>query len=155
MKQTIAGLLYLSFLVFALRVQGETVASAARAEVSTQVALANSLLQRYRATAREEFVTQADAALGKPLALAPEDYIAQRTAVAVMLAKHEDSAALERASALNRRFPDDVDTYALLIDAELALGRHAEAELYTQLLLDLRPDNLDLVASILFERPAF
>ena len=142
MKQTIAGLLYLSFLVFALRVQGETVASAARAEVSTQVALANSLLQRYRATAREEFVTQADAALGKALALAPEDYIAQRTAVAVMLAKHEDSAALERASALNRRFPDDVDTYALLIDAELALGRHAEAELYTQRLLDLRPDNL-------------
>ena len=141
-----AGLLYAGFLLLALRVQGATMgaalSAAPRAAVNTQIDLASSLLQRYRETAREEFVTQAHAAITAALALAPADYIAQRTAVAVMLARHEDRAALERATALNLRFPDDVDTYALVIDAELALGRHAEAEVFTQRLLDLRPDNL-------------
>ena len=146
MKQALARLLYMSFLVLALRVHGATPGEAPlvapRADASTQIALASTLLHRYRETAREEFVTQAQAAITAALALAPEDYIAQRTAVAVMLARHDDAAALERITALNLRFPDDVDTYALLIDAELALGRHAQAELYTQRLLDLRPDNL-------------
>ena len=146
MKRALAGFLYVSFLVLALRVHGATsgalVSAAVRSEVNTQVALATSLLQRYRETAREAFVTQAHTAIDKALALAPEDYIAQRTAVAVMLAQHDDHAALDRATALNLRFPDDVDTYALLIDAQLALGRHSEAEVYTQRLLDLRPDNL-------------
>lgn len=146
MKQAMAGLLYVSFLLLALRVQGGTAGEAAlvapRADASTQIALASTLLHRYRETAREEFVVQAQAAITAALALAPEDYIAQRTAVAVMLARRDDAAALERSTALNLRFPDDVDTYALLIDAELALGRHAQAEFYTQRLLDLRPDNL-------------
>ena len=136
----------MSFLLLALRVQGGTVGEAAlvapRVDASTQIALASTLLHRYRETAREEFVTQAQVAITAALALAPADYIAQRTAVAVMLARRDDVAALERITALNLRFPDDVDTYALLIDAELALGRHAQAEFYTQRLLDLRPDNL-------------
>ncbi len=136
----------MSFLLLALRVQGGTVGEAAlvapRVDASTQIALASTLLHRYRETAREEFVTQAQAAITAALALSPADYIAQRTAVAVMLARRDDVAALERITALNLRFPDDVDTYALLIDAELALGRHAQAEFYTQRLLDLRPDNL-------------
>lgn len=146
MKKIMAALLYVSLLALALRVQGATpgaaVPAASRLEVNTQVTLASTLLQRYRETDREEFVAQAQAAINKALALAPDDYIAQRTSVAVMLAQHQDSAALERASALHLRFPDDVDTYALLIDAQLALGHHTDAETYTQRLLDLRPDNL-------------
>jgi tetratricopeptide (TPR) repeat protein len=146
MKRVLAGLLYVGFLALALRVHavtlGTPLSTSARGEVSTQIALAISSLQRYRETAGGNFVTQADAAIRKALALAPEDYIAQRTAVAVMLAQHQNRAALERATALHLRFPDDVDTYAVLIDAQLALGLHNEAEIYTQRLLDLRPDNL-------------
>lgn len=142
MKQTLTGVLYLSFLLLALRVHAANLNETASGAAAGQIEQANALLYRYRETARTEFVTQAQAAVSAALAIAPADYIAQRTAVAVLLAIHVDRDVLARVTELNRRFPDDVDTYALLIDAELALGRYAQAEQHTQRLLDLRPDNL-------------
>ncbi len=143
MKQALAGVLYVSFLLLALRVHAASVNQAASDATATgQIAQANTLLHRYRETAKTTFVMQAQAAVDKALAIAPTDYIAQRSEVAVMLARHDDARALALITALNRRFPDDVDTYALLIDAELALGRYVHAEQDTQRLLDLRPDNL-------------
>lgn len=146
MKQALAGLLYVGFLLLALRVHaattGAAVAALSDSDVSKQIALTNGLLQRYRETGRAEFVDQAQAAIVAALARAPQDYLAQRTEVAVLLAQRADQAALELSTTLNRRFPDDVDTYGLLIDAELALGHYVQAEFYTQRLLDLRPDNL-------------
>lgn len=142
MKQVLAGVLYISFLLLAVRVQAANFNAAAGGTVAGQIAQANALLYHYRETARPEFVTKAQAVISAALASAPADYLAQRTAVAVLLAAHVDRGLLARITELNRRFPDDVDTYALLIDAELALGRYAQAEQHTQRLLDLRPDNL-------------
>ena len=134
MKNTLAVILYASFLVFALRAHA--------AAKDTPLERADSALDDYRATGRAEFVVAAQAAVSAALAAAPDDFIAQRTAAALLLARHADHEALARLRALNHRFPDDVDTYALLVDAELALGLYAEAERDTQALLDLRPDNV-------------
>ncbi len=143
MKQAFAVSLYVAFLLLALRVHGATPGPAARlANANNPIEQANTCLRHYRETARAEFIDQAQAAITAALATTPNDYVAQRTEVAILLARHADSAALERSTALNRRFPDDVDTYALMIDAELALGRYTQAEQDTQRLLDLRPDNV-------------
>lgn len=136
MKKLVATLFYVSFLVLALRVD------AASADTAAPIERAESALAKYRATGRDAFVAEAEAAVAGALAQAPNNYVAQRTEVAVLLARHADRTALARISALNRRFPDDLDTYALLIDAELALGMYGEAERDTQRLLDLRPDNV-------------
>ena len=143
MKQTLAAVLYAGFLLLALRVHATPSNAAANGVAAAgQIEQADALLRRYRETADTAFITQAQAAVSAALASAPENYIAQRTEVAVLLAQHTDLEALARVTELNRRFPDDVATYALLIDAELALGRYAQAEQHTQALLDLRPDNL-------------
>jgi len=143
MKNHLAAILYVGFLLLALRVQaGSDVTPAQGADAAAQIERANGALNHYRASGRAAFLDEAQMAVSAALRQAPDNYLAQRSEVAVLLARRADHAALARISALNRRFPDDVDTYALLIDASLSLGRYAEAERDTQRLLDLRPDNV-------------
>ena len=152
MKKRLAILLSLTCLLLAARVHAETPAQAAiaaahsalskpQAGAADHVALALALLRRSRETGLGNDLAEADAALTRALALAPQDYVAQRTRVALMLARNANADALARITALRLRFPDDLESYALLIDAELALGRYTDAERDTQGLLDLRPDN--------------
>ncbi len=140
MKNTLALVLYASFLLLALRVQAADIAiDNAIENVITRV---DAALAQHRASGDDADLEPAETLLRAALAQAPDDYRAQRSAVALLLARREDQTALTRAITLNARFPDDVDTWALLIDAELALGRYNDAERDTQRLLDLRPDNL-------------
>lgn len=143
MKSTIAALLYAAFLLLAVRVQA-TDGEPARNIIDKAALLqrAAAALEQHRASEQGDYLEQAEAAVSAALTTAPDDFLAQRTEVAVLLARHADSTALARSRALNERFPDDLDTYALLIDAELALGLYREAESDTQRLLDLRPDHL-------------
>jgi len=143
MKSTIAALLYASFLLLALRVQAAE-GEPARDTVDKTALLqrAAAALEQHRASGRSDYLDEAEAAVSAALNKAPDDFLAQRSEVEVLLARHADSTALARSRELNRRFPDDLDTYALLIDAELALGLYREAESDTQRLLDLRPDHL-------------
>ena len=134
MKNVLATMLYVSFVCLAVRVQADSAAT------DKALASVNAALSHYRATENSALLDDADAMLATVLAQAPQDFIAARTEVALLLARHADSTALTRVTALNQRFPDDLETWALLIDAELALGRYAQAESDTQRLLDLRPD---------------
>ncbi len=68
------------------------------------------------------------------------DYAAARTAVATSAARGEWPSALAGAHTLLARCPDDPEAWALLIDAEIALGDLTSAERDAQVLLDLRPD---------------
>jgi tetratricopeptide (TPR) repeat protein len=84
---------------------------------------------------------QADEAFNKALALAPNDFEAEKGQVCVALGRHQFAHALDMATALNKRVPDDVMVYGMLVDANVALGNYGQAEKAAQWMLNLRPGN--------------
>lgn len=113
--------------------------SPARADGHNALALA--LARRARETADPAYYDQALQSLERSLEIAPDNYEALRNRVWVLLGKHEFAKALTAAKALNKRAPDDLMTYAFLVDAHIELGHYREAEEAAQWLLDLRPGN--------------
>ncbi len=105
-------------------------------------ALALALSRRARETSDVKFYTEAEEALQKSFAISPENFDGARTHVWLLLGKHEFAAALEEATKLNKRMPDDVMTYGFLTDANVELGNYKDAEAAAQMMLDLRPGNL-------------
>jgi tetratricopeptide (TPR) repeat protein len=101
--------------------------------------LAMALARRARETADPAYYTQAAAALAESRRLAPENLEADKIETWLLLGTHEFARALEKARAINRRVPDDLMTYGMLVDAYAELGRYAEAEEAAQWMLDLRP----------------
>jgi tetratricopeptide (TPR) repeat protein len=101
--------------------------------------LAMALAKRARETANPDFYTQAEAALRESRRIAPGNIEADRIDVWLLLGKHEFGAALDRARALNKRVPDDLMSYAMIVDAALETGRYAEAEEAAQWMLNMRP----------------
>lgn len=69
------------------------------------------------------------------------DYLADKSRAAELIAKREYQCAVELAKKLNREMPDDLDVYAYLVDAHLALGQRKEAESAAQWMLDLRTED--------------
>ncbi|MEP7364974.1 MAG: tetratricopeptide repeat protein, partial [Acidobacteriota bacterium] len=57
------------------------------------------------------------------------------------LSKGEPQKAVEFALQANRRTPDDLESYSLLVRAYLKLGKIEEAEKQAQWMLDLRTEN--------------
>ena len=57
------------------------------------------------------------------------------------LGRHEFTRARDLATTLNKRIPDDLMVYGLLVDANAALGNYPEAENAAQWMLNLRPGN--------------
>jgi tetratricopeptide (TPR) repeat protein len=112
----------------------------ARAEPYAELALA--LARRARETAEPQFYREAHAAIAASLARAPDNLEAERARVWVLLGQHEFAQALEAATALQRKMPDDLLAYAFLVDANVELGRYRDAEDAAQWLLDLRPGNV-------------
>ncbi|MEM7244759.1 MAG: tetratricopeptide repeat protein [Acidobacteriota bacterium] len=84
-------------------------------------------------------LTLAISAAARPLEQATPSLVQERAVIEKHLAEREWERALEAATALNRRVPDDLATYGLLADARLALGDCEGAEDAVQWMLDLRP----------------
>jgi tetratricopeptide (TPR) repeat protein len=57
------------------------------------------------------------------------------------LARGEASKAVDLARQANRRMPDDLESYSLLVRAYLKLGRIGEAEREAQWMLDIRTEH--------------
>src|ERR1019366_2678321 len=72
------------------------------------VEMASALIARARETSSPAYFDQAGEALQQALRREPSNYTAQKLDVAVLLGKHEFVRALEKATALNKRVPDDV-----------------------------------------------
>ncbi|HXE90843.1 MAG TPA: tetratricopeptide repeat protein [Terriglobales bacterium] len=104
--------------------------------------LALGLARRARETSDTTFYVKAEAALGKSLELQPDNFEALKLQVWLLLGRHEFAQALEKAKALNRRAPDDVQVYGFLADASAELGRYQEAIDAAQWMLNLRPGNV-------------
>jgi tetratricopeptide (TPR) repeat protein len=104
--------------------------------------LAAAFLRRARETDDPSFYAQADDAVNKSLQLSPNNFETEKLRVAILLGRHDYTAALEAAKVLNKKIPDDVMVYGLLADAETELGKYKDAEKDTQWMLNLRPGNL-------------
>ena len=74
--------------------------------------------------------------------LAPDNLEGAKARVWLLLGRHDFAQALREATALNKRAPDDLVVYAMLVDANVELGNYADAETAAQWLLDLRPGNV-------------
>ena len=73
----------------------------------------------------------------------------------LLLGKHEFAAALEAATELNRKLPDDVMLYGFLTDANVELGNYKDAETAAQWMLDLKPGNMPGLTRAAYLRELF
>jgi tetratricopeptide (TPR) repeat protein len=103
--------------------------------------LAAALCRKGRDTEDVAVYEQADAAVNHSLELSTANYDARKLKVVVLLGKREFVPALQLATELNHKVPDDLAGWAALADINIALGNYAEAERQTQWVLDLRPGN--------------
>jgi tetratricopeptide (TPR) repeat protein len=117
--------------------------------------LALAQARRARETADPKYYDQAEQSIETSLRLSPGNLEAERTRVWILLGKHEFASALEHATVLNKRIPDDVMTYAFLADANVELGNYKEAEEATQWMLDLRPGNVPALTRAAYLRELF
>lgn len=103
--------------------------------------LAAALCRKARDTQDVLLYDRASEELDRALQMTPGNYDARKLQVTVLLGRHQLRKALEAAKELNRTTPDDLGVWALLVDANLALGDYTEAERAAQWVLDLRPGN--------------
>ena len=118
-------------------------------------ALALALSRRARETSDVAYYNQAEDALKKSFEILPNNFDGERTAVWLLLGKHEFAAALEKAKELNKKMPDDVMLYGFLTDANVELGNYDDAEKAAQWMLDLRPGNLPGITRAAYLRELF
>ncbi len=118
-------------------------------------ALALALSRRARETSDVVYYAQAEDALKKSFEISPDNFDGRRTAVWLLLGKHEFAAALEKAKELNHQMPDDVMLYGFLTDANVELGNYDDAEKAAQWMLNLRPGNLPGMTRAAYLRELF
>ncbi len=117
--------------------------------------LALALTQRARETADPVFYQQAEDAVKASLTLSPDNFEALKVRAWALLGQHQFAAALDLATALNRRVPDDLMVYGLLTDANVELGHYEAAEKAAQWMLDLRPGNIPALTRAAYLRELF
>jgi tetratricopeptide (TPR) repeat protein len=117
--------------------------------------LAMALTQRARETADPLYYVQAEEAVKASLALAPDNFEALKVRAWALLGQHRFAAALDLATALNKKVPDDLMVYGMLTDAYIELGRYDDAERSAQWMLDLRPGNIPALTRAAYLRELF
>ncbi len=100
--------------------------------------LAFALFRKGRDSGDAGAYNEAAAALKRSFELAHGNYEAQKLQAALYLATRQYAKALKLATELNRKVPDDIVNWGLLVDASMALGNYTEAERDAQWILDLR-----------------
>jgi len=118
-------------------------------------ALALALARRARETSDPSYYAQGQQALQKSFAISPGNYDGERIAVWLLLGNHEFAAALEKATALNKRAPDDVMVWGFLTDSNVELGNYGDAEKAAQWMLNLRAGNLPALTRAAYLRELF
>ncbi|HEY6972077.1 MAG TPA: tetratricopeptide repeat protein [Candidatus Angelobacter sp.] len=118
-------------------------------------ALALALSRRARETSDVAYYAQAEEALQKSFSISPENFDGARVHAWLLLGKHEFAAALEEATKLNKKMPDDITVYGFLTDANVELGNYNAAETAAQRMLDLRPGTLVALTRAAYLRELF
>jgi len=103
------------------------------------VALAMGFARRARETADPVYYEAGEDAVERAFELSPDHLGALRARAWLWLGQHRFASALELAEKVQKRYPDDLLTYALIADASVELGDYDRAEEATQFILDMRP----------------
>lgn len=98
-------------------------------------------LKKYRETGDFELVRSAEEAATRALALAPGDAASRKLNAGIHLSFHRFDKALSEATELQKQFPNDPFVYAVLSDANVEMGKYAEAINAAQTMVDTRPDS--------------
>jgi tetratricopeptide (TPR) repeat protein len=104
--------------------------------------LAAADLRRARETADPRYCDEAETARSQGSSLDVKDFQLLKTQVAVLLCRHDYAEAEDKAAILHKRWPDDVQVYGYLAEAEIALGDYSGAETNTQWMLNMLPNNV-------------
>ena len=112
------------------------------ASANSYTELAMALSQRARETSDPAYYKQGLDLLMKARVSEPRNLEVQRAEIWLLLGQHEFANALDKAKALNAKVPDDLQTYAFLVDANGELGKYDDAEKAADFLLNLRPGNI-------------
>jgi len=102
--------------------------------------LAATELQRVRETGDASAYDRAQRAVDRALALAPGDQAALTQRAALELSRHDFRAGLRDALAAHRENPSVLAPFGPLVDAQVELGRYADAERTAQAMVDRKPD---------------
>lgn len=104
----------------------------------TEIDQAAKLIRHARDTQSTEDFRAAGLVAAKALATEPENFDAQRYQAMALLGEKDLTAALDLASKLNKRVPDDIGIWAILSEIHAARDEYDEAERCAQWVLDLR-----------------
>jgi len=104
--------------------------------------LAMAYARRARETSDVAYYAKAEETLERSFKIAPNNFEALKVQAWLLLGRHEFAKALEAATALNQRVPDDITVYGYLADANAELGNYADAVKAAQWMLNLRPGNI-------------
>ena len=111
-----------------------------RAQGYNELALA--CIRLSRDTGNPAYLVQADAAIQKARSFAPDDFQLAKANAALLLQSNDYSKALEVAKDLNKKVPDDVTVYGYVAEADIALGKYADADSSVQWMINMRPNNV-------------
>ena len=103
--------------------------------------LAQVLMRRARETDDQRMCAEGGRVVERSLAAEPQNFEARRTRVTVLLCEKRWSDALEQATTLNQKVPDDVAMWGYIADAQMGLGNYAAAEKAAQWMIDMRQVN--------------
>ena len=116
------------------------------AKQPNHVAYYSSLAMAYARRARETsdviWYTKAEETLQRAFQTEPDNFEARKVQTWLLLGRHEFAKALEAATVLNKRAPDDLTVYGYLADANAELGNYDAAVKAVQWMLNLRPGNV-------------
>lgn len=103
--------------------------------------LAVLYIKRARETGDFKLNSQAESAVQKALAVAPNDVSAQKLQASLHLTFHRFAEALELGNRLVKEFPDDPFVYGVLTDANAELGNYPAAVEFAQKMVDIKPNS--------------
>jgi len=97
-------------------------------------------LQKARETGDPTYYQKTEEALDKALSFQQADYASMSAKGALALARHDFSSAVEWGQRARQINPNRTYAYGVIADAQIELGRYAEAIETLQTMVDLRPD---------------
>ena len=115
------------------------------------VTLGSALLQKARETGDASYYQRADRALARALAKDASNAGAYTTRGALRLARHDFRGALGDGLRARNLAPEVVKPFAVVVDANVELGRYEAAGKALQRMIDLKP-NLDAYARVAYFR---
>jgi len=115
-------------------------------------ALAMAYARRARETSDVAFYQKGEETVAKALELSPGNFEAEKVRVWLLLGRHEFQKALDAATPLNKKVPDDVTVYGYIADANTELGNYPAAVDAIQWMLRIKPGNIAGLTRAAYQR---